>query len=206
MSKSSIDFILASSNSHKAEEFNVLFQSSPIKVSAAETKIEVDETGESFRENALLKAEAYYKKFKKPTLADDSGLTVLALPDELGIYSARFGGAGLTDRQRAVLLLEKMQDISEGSREAFFTCVLCFYLSPKEIFFFEGRLRGAIGHEYIGEHGFGYDPVFIPEKGNGKTLAELPELKDQISHRATAVKEAVTFFERGYCQKAEHSL
>lgn len=197
-----LELILATSNQHKAEEFNLLFKNSPLKVVAASSKIEVDETGTSYRENALLKAEAYYKKFAVPTLADDSGLTVVALPNELGIYSARFGGDGLNDKDRAMLLLEKLKDVAEADRSAYFTCVLCFYLNPREIFFFEGRMRGAIGHNYQGDHGFGYDPVFIPEKGDGRKLAELPDIKDSFSHRALAVKESIIFFERGYCQKA----
>ncbi|PIP92636.1 MAG: non-canonical purine NTP pyrophosphatase [Bdellovibrio sp. CG12_big_fil_rev_8_21_14_0_65_39_13] len=201
-----MEFILASSNGHKAEEFNLLFSGSKLNVVAADLKIEVEETGKSFRENALLKAEAYFKKYKKPTLADDSGLTVHALPDELGIYSARFGGEGLSDKDRALLLLEKMAHVSKADRQAFFTCVLCFYISPEEIYFFEGRMQGAIGDQYVGEHGFGYDPVFIAEKSNDGSLAQSPEYKKEFSHRAQACKESLAFFERGYCQKASNSL
>lgn len=201
-----MEFILASSNAHKAEEFNILFKGSPLNVLAADSKIEVEETGKTFRENALIKAEAYFKKYKRPTLADDSGLTVHAIPEELGIYSARFGGEGLSDKDRALLLLEKMAKVSKADRTAFFTCVLCFYISPEEIYFFEGRMQGTIGDQYIGEHGFGYDPVFIPEKSNDVSLAQSPEYKKEYSHRAQACKESRAFFERGYCQKASNSL
>ena len=188
------EFILASSNQHKSEELSSLLSPAEIQVRPAGEKLEVTEDGESFSENALKKAEAYYQKEKKPVLADDSGLVVEALPDELGIYSARFGGEGLTDRERAELLLKRME--GEESRTAYFVCVLCFYLNPEEIFFFEGRLNGQIAYEYIGEGGFGYDPVFLPEGvGERKTVAQVPEWKAQNSHRAQACKLATRFFQ-----------
>ena len=188
-----LDIILASGNAHKAEEFAELFDSNVIKVSAAADRLEVDETGVTYSENALLKAQAYYEKYKKPVLADDSGLNVSALPDELGIYSARFGGEGLSDRDRVNLLLEKMKDQSD--KQAYFTCVLCFYLSPQEIFFFEGKMEGIIGSELKGKDGFGYDPAFHPNGPHAdKTVAELPEWKNKNSHRAFACQHAEKFF------------
>jgi XTP/dITP diphosphohydrolase len=188
-----MELILASGNAHKAQEFSELFDCAIIKVSAAPSKLEVDETGTSYFENALIKAKAYYDQFKKPVLADDSGLTVLALPEELGIYSARFGGDKLTDKERADLLLKKLE--GESNREAFFTCVLCFYLNESEIFYFEGRLQGSIGFSYRGETGFGYDPVFIPLGAEGEqTVAELGYWKNKNSHRALAVSLAQKFF------------
>ena len=194
-------FILASGNSHKAQEFNELFDTSILQVESAPEKVDVVEDGSTFSENALKKCLGYYKKFKQPVLADDSGLVVGALPDELGIYSARFGGEGLSDKDRAELLLKKMDGIK--NREAYFLCVLCFYFGEDEYYFFEGRVHGSIGTEYRGEHGFGYDPVFIPEGLEGKaTLAELPDWKKDNSHRAKASKHAQTFFRERDCQKA----
>ncbi|CBW27971.1 conserved hypothetical protein [Halobacteriovorax marinus SJ] len=186
-------FILASGNAHKAQEFAELFDTSIIEVSAAAEKLEVEENGTTYNENAFLKAKAYYDKFQVPVLADDSGLNVQALPEELGIYSARFGGPGLDDKDRAMLLLDKMKDIE--NRAAHFTCVLCFYLNPQEIFFFEGRLNGLIGENYIGDHGFGYDPVFHGlGEFESKTVAQVPEWKNENSHRANACKMAEKFF------------
>lgn len=188
-----IDLILASSNAHKAEEFSELFDPKIVTVKAAPHKIDVVEDGTSYFENALLKAQAYYKEFKIPVIADDSGLDVVALPEELGIFSARFGGADLKDKERALLLLDKME--GKTSREANFTCVLCVYLNEKEIFYFEGRMGGSVGFAYRGDGGFGYDPVFIPTEGDGElTIAELGSLKNKISHRAIAVKLAQKFF------------
>lgn len=188
-----INLILASGNAHKAEEFAELFSPQFITVRAAPAKLEVAETGESYFENALIKAEAYYEKFKVPVLADDSGLIVEELPNELGVQSARFGGEGLTDKDRALLLLNKLSD--NQNRNAYFTCVLCFYLGPKEVFYFEGRMKGKIGNTYQGSAGFGYDPVFIPDDHQGvQTVAELPSFKNKYSHRAVAVSLAQKFF------------
>jgi len=188
-----MELILASSNAHKAEEFAELFDPKLITVKAAPEKIDVVEDGESYFENALLKAKAYYDRFKVPVIADDSGLNVLALPDELGLHSARFGGPGLNDKDRAELLLKKMDGKAE--RSAYFSCVLCVYMNEKEIFYFEGRMNGSVGYSYRGSTGFGYDPVFIPaEKAEeGLTVAELHEWKQKNSHRAVAVGFAQKF-------------
>lgn len=189
------NFVLASSNQHKAEEFKILFDPSILNVESASQSIEVEETGETFLENALLKAKTYYDEFKKPVMADDSGLVVQALPNDLGVKTARFGGDGLSAKQRCDLLLDKMKNIKDEDRSAYFVCYLCFYLNPKEVFFFEGRVKGKIAYQYRGEHGFGYDPVFIPtDLKEDKTLAEVPLWKDQNSHRAIACKEALKFF------------
>jgi XTP/dITP diphosphohydrolase len=188
-----IQLILASGNAHKAEEFAELFSPAVVTIKAAAEKLEVAETGGTYFENALLKAQAYYEKFKIPVLADDSGLSVEELPDQLGVQSARFGGEGLTDKDRAMLLLKKLTD--KHNRNAHFTCVLCFYLNPKEIYYFEGRMKGKIGLSYQGTAGFGYDPVFIPDDHSGEaTVAELPEWKNKNSHRALAVLLAQKFF------------
>lgn len=188
-----MEFILASGNAHKASEFAELFDPKIIKVMSAPSKLEVIEDGNSYFENALIKARAYYNQFKVPVLADDSGLNVEALIGEMGIHSARFGGEGLTDSDRAHLLLEKMKD--KDLRGASFSCVLCFYLNEKEIFYFEGRLNGAIGFTYRGDGGFGYDPIFIPnDVGGDQTLAELNDWKQKNSHRSLAAQYAQKFF------------
>jgi XTP/dITP diphosphohydrolase len=188
-----IELILASSNAHKAEEFSELFDPKLITVKPAPSKIDVVEDGETYFENALLKAKAYYDKFKVPVIADDSGLNVAALPDELGLHSARFGGDGLNDRDRAELLLKKLDGVA--NREAYFSCVLCVYFNDKEIFYFEGRMSGVVGYTYRGSTGFGYDPVFIPTEKmeEGLTVAELHEWKQKNSHRSVAVGFAQKF-------------
>lgn len=188
-----IKLYLASGNQHKAEEFAELFEPEVLSVEAAPKKVEVVEDGLTYNENALKKAQAYYEEFKTPVVSDDSGLNVQALPEDLGIHTARFGGDGLTSSQRNELLLEKLKGVNE--REAEFVCVLCFYFSPDEVFFFEGRLKGEIGQKQLGDEGFGYDPVFMPAKAEeGKSLAELPEWKQLNSHRALACQSALKFF------------
>jgi XTP/dITP diphosphohydrolase len=193
-----MEFILATSNQHKAIEFAELFDPKFISIKAAAEKIDVDETGTSYFANALLKASAYYEKYKLPVLADDSGINVLSLPNELGIYSARFGGPNLSDRERALLLLDKLEKDNLTDRSAYFTCVLCFYLGPNEIFYFEGRMNGKIAYHYRGTGGFGYDPVFIPSdypnNDQDLTVSELGNWKNENSHRANAVKVASKFF------------
>ena len=184
-------FVLASSNVHKSEELNKLFDRELLAIKAAEIKISVEENGLTFNDNALLKAEAYYQKYKCPIVADDSGIIVNAIPEELGVTSARFGGEGLDDAGRSELLLKKLSDKSD--RSAYFVCVLCFYLSPEEIFFFEGRCHGNITTEFQGNKGFGYDPIFKPI-GHNFTFAADPNWKEINGHRAKAVAHAQTFF------------
>ena len=196
-----MELILASGNSHKASEFSELCKTEALSVCAASEKLEVIEDGASFLENSFKKAEAYYQKYKKPILADDSGLVVECLPDQLGIHTARFGGDGLTDEQRARLLIKECLEVPADQRPAYFICVLCFYISPEEIFFFEGRLEGAVALSYEGTQGFGYDPVFIPTNGNGEeTLAMRPEFKKAESHRSKAVTALLSFLGERDCQ------
>ena len=187
-----IDLILASSNPSKLSELTELLPSHLFSLSKAPNNISVVEDGETFFENARKKAEAYHEKFRHPILSDDSGLMVKALEGKLGVHTARYGGEGLTDRQRALRLLDELQ---EKNREAQMICVLCFFFNPTEFFFFEGRMDGVISPTYRGEGGFGYDPVFIPSKHEGKeTLAEISEWKKHHSHRACACGEAAIFF------------
>jgi XTP/dITP diphosphohydrolase len=186
-------FILASGNAHKAEEFKELFQGT-LTIGPAPKSIEVDETGKTFTENAFLKAKAYFDTFKSPALADDSGLVVEALPEILGIHSARFAPEFPDYSDKCKKLIELLE--AKDNHSAYFVCVLCFYISPDEVYFFEGRVHGVIGKALRGQHGFGYDPVFIPERkeGDGLSLAELPEWKNEFSHRAKASQSALNFF------------
>jgi len=187
------NFILASSNAHKAEEFKVLFKG-VLSVEPAPHSLEVDESGSTFTENAYLKAKAYFDKFAVPALADDSGLVVEALPELLGVQSARFAPELSSYVDKCQKLIELLK--SKENRSAYFVCVLCFYLSPEEVYFFEGRVQGKIGNELKGDHGFGYDPIFIPDRKeqDGKSLAELPDWKNEFSHRARASQSALHFF------------
>ena len=189
------EFVLASSNSHKAQEFAELF-AEKLKIVPAPSSIEVEETGITYLENALIKARCYSEKFKTAALADDSGLTIEALPDILGVQSARFLPEVPNYRLKCEEILKRLEGVPESKRQAYFTCVLCFYQSQDEVFFFEGRVHGVIGTAYRGDHGFGYDPIFIPTRNemDGKTLAELPDWKNLNSHRAKAALAALKFY------------
>ncbi len=188
-----LSFILATGNLHKAEEFKELFQGT-IHIRPAPKTLEVDESGKTFFENAYLKSKTYFETYGAPALADDSGLVVNALPDQLGVLSARFAPELKEYSEKCKRLIELLE--GREDRSAHFVCVLCFYLGPEEVYFFEGRVQGMIGTGLRGEYGFGYDPIFIPERKeqDGKSLAELPEWKNMFSHRAKASLDAIQFF------------
>ena len=193
--------ILASKNPHKLTELSVILSQHGFEI-ALESEygldIDVDETGTTFEENSLLKAEAVMKASGLPVLADDSGLMVDALDGAPGVYSARYGHKS-SDGERTAFLLENMKDVPDDKRTAKFVCVItCLWPDGRKIVA-RGECPGVITHEVHGENGFGYDPVFyLPELG--MTYAELPsEQKNAISHRARALQD----FCRKYQQMQE---
>ena len=193
--------ILASKNPHKLTELSAILSQHGFEI-ALESEygldIDVDETGTTFEENSLLKAEAVMKASGLPVLADDSGLMVDALDGAPGVYSARYGHKS-SDGERTAFLLENMKDVPDEKRTAKFVCVItCLWPDGRQIVA-RGECPGVITREVHGENGFGYDPVFyLPELG--MTYAELPsEQKNAISHRARALQE----FCRKYQQMQE---
>ena len=148
--------------------------------------IEPEETGTTFAENALIKAETICKASGLPTIADDSGLCVDALNGGPGVYSARYGGEGVDDRGRYMLLLNSMR--GQTTRAAHFACAIACAFPNGDTLTAEGRCDGAIAYAPMGEGGFGYDPVFlVPEKA--KTFGQLTaEEKSAISHRGRALQ------------------
>jgi XTP/dITP diphosphohydrolase len=189
-------YILASTNAHKAQELNELLSKSGMEIKAAKEKFEVIEDGETFQENALIKAKAYFDKYGEPTIADDSGLVVPSMPEILGIYSARFAPEHSDYKDKNLKLIEMLKDSSDEDKKAYFVCYLCFYNGPNEVFFFEGRVHGVIGDEIKGDDGFGYDPIFLPDGQMGKSMAEVSQWKMNNSHRAKACAEAAIFFKQ----------
>jgi len=155
---------------------------------------DVSETGATFTENAILKARGYAEQIGLWTLADDSGLEVDALNGAPGVYSARYGGEGLTDADRTQLLLVTLAQTSDAGRRARFVCVIAIADSQGEIINLStGKCEGRIAHTPRGTNGFGYDPVFIPD-GYEQTFGELSaEIKEKISHRALALAAARPF-------------
>lgn len=181
--------IIASNNAHKLIEIKAILGSvfeEIVSMKEAGIEHETIEDGNTFMENALKKAREIAELSGCCALADDSGLCVDALDGAPGIYSARFSGVHGDDEANNRLLLEKLKN--ETNRKAHYTCAMALcYPDGKEVTA-EGYLYGEIGFEEKGENGFGYDPLFVlPEKG--LTTAEIsPEEKNNISHRANALK------------------
>jgi XTP/dITP diphosphohydrolase len=152
---------------------------------------DVVEDGLTYRDNAIKKARAVVAWSGRLTLAEDSGLEVIALGGQPGVYTARFGGPGLSSRERCLYLLERLRDVPEGQRQAVFRCVAVLMDPTGRMVVREGQCPGVIGHTLQGEGGFGYDPLFLLP-GQGCSLAELsPEQKDSISHRAQAMRAMI---------------
>ena len=183
--------LFASRNAHKTREIQqILGPEFEVRDLSAYPKIsETVESGESFEENAKLKAIAVSKKMPGLVIADDSGLEVEVLDGAPGIYSARYAGAKATDKENIDRLLNELARIGakRDQRRARFRCVLALGRNGQMLGTFEGTTDGTIVDQPRGLHGFGYDPIFVP-KGFGHTFAELPaELKNRISHRAQAI-------------------
>ncbi|MCC8123313.1 MAG: RdgB/HAM1 family non-canonical purine NTP pyrophosphatase [Oscillospiraceae bacterium] len=181
--------VLASQNPHKLEEMRAILARLDVSVvlqSELGVSVEVEETGETFAENARLKAEAVMRATGLPAVADDSGLCVDALCGAPGVYSARYGGSELDDKGRYRLLLESM----EGSidRRCRFVSAICCIFPNGDAVTAQGTCEGTLAYAPQGTEGFGYDPVFfLPERK--KTFAQLtPEEKNAISHRGIALQ------------------
>jgi XTP/dITP diphosphohydrolase len=149
------------------------------------------ESGTSFEENAKLKAMAVSKKLPGLVIADDSGLEVEALGGAPGIHSARYAGVNASDKEKIAKLLGQLAKVDTKSdrRRARFCCVLAVAREGRVLATFEGVVEGKIAERPRGSHGFGYDPIFIPD-GFEESFAELPEeVKNNISHRARAIRK-----------------
>jgi XTP/dITP diphosphohydrolase len=185
--------LLATSNPGKIREYRFLLDGLSYQITTLNeegiTKI-VTESGNSYEQNARLKAITYAKLSQLTTLADDSGLEVDALNRKPGVKSARFAGEFATDAERVSLLLAKLTGIPWEKRTACFKCVIAIANPRGRAELCYGECHGIIAFETKGENGFGYDPIFfLPEVG--KTMAELSlDMKNQISHRARASQKA----------------
>ncbi|MBF2754341.1 MAG: RdgB/HAM1 family non-canonical purine NTP pyrophosphatase [Gammaproteobacteria bacterium AqS3] len=191
--------VLASGNAGKLRELSALlgplgYECLPLSEFSDR---QADETGQSFLENALIKAAAAAEASGLPAIADDSGLAVDALDGAPGIYSARFAGADATGEQNNQLLLEKMRGVGQGGRGAHFHCSVAL-ASPnpdREPLIAEAQWHGEILEAPQGAGGFGYDPVFADQAG--RCAAELPaEVKNRISHRGQALRKLLELIRR----------
>jgi XTP/dITP diphosphohydrolase len=182
--------IFATGNRHKLREMGELLPG--VELEPLPEGIELPpEDGADFAEIALGKARAAHRGTGKAAIADDSGIGAVALDGRPGIHSARYGGAGATDRENLDKLLVEVGGAG-GSREAFYTCALALVEEDGSEHVFEGRCEGRLIEEPRGEGGFGYDPAFVPDAtgpGDDRTMSELSQAeKNEISHRGVAAR------------------
>lgn len=192
--------VLASGNAKKVAELQSLLNGLGMQVlPQSEFKVvDADETGTTFVENAIIKARHAARITGLPAIADDSGLTVAALDGRPGVYSARFAGPGATDQQNVEQLLADLQGVPARLRQATFWCVLVYMRHAEDPtpLICTGHWHGSITEYPSGDHGFGYDPVFlVPETGT--TSAQLtPAEKNRLSHRAKALQQLQTLLQQ----------
>ena len=180
--------IFATHNQHKLQEIKLLLPKSIDLVSLADVnfKDDIAETANTLKDNALLKARCIYKKFNLNCFADDSGLEVEVLNGAPGVYSARYAGENKSAEENIEKLLGEMQEKSD--RTALFKTVIAVIIEGK-VKVFDGVIKGTIAEQKMGEKGFGYDPIFVPE-GHKQSFAQMGmEEKNKISHRAIAVNK-----------------
>lgn len=194
-----MEILLATANLHKTREFREMFKSQPqldiISLHQFPNYIAPEETGITFKENAILKAEHAARTLNKWALADDSGLVVPAIGGDPGVFSRRYAGPDATDSENREKLLETMKHLRGYDRTAYFECVLALANPDGLVKYVEGICEGHIVHEARGRNGFGYDPLFV-KNDYEKTFSELDEsVKNRISHRHKALERLLTFLE-----------
>jgi len=182
-------WVLGTENRHKVSEISALLAQAPIRLEPLPPGVELlPEDGNTLLANARIKARAAARATGKVALADDTGLEVDAIGGDPGVYSARFAGENATFDDNNRLLLERLRGIHGVNRRARFRCVFVLADPEGKEVSAEGRIEGFIQESPRGTHGFGYDPLFVPE-GSERTLAELgAEEKNAISHRARAAE------------------
>ncbi len=190
--------ILATHNQGKIAEMREMLKPHGIAVSsAAELNLpDVEETGTTFEENAKLKAEQLSALSGLPCLADDSGLCVDALDGRPGVYSARYAPNRDFDKGMQ-MLLDELAATRDTERKAHFSCVMAFARPDEKTQVFEGRVDGKIAQSKKGNGGFGYDPIFVPDEGDGRSFAEFDGAeKNKISHRGRALRKFLEYLQK----------
>lgn len=192
--------IIATNNQHKVDEFKKILPNYNI-VSLKEMNIDIDieENGKTFMDNAKIKARAIKEITKYPVVSDDSGIIIDALPDMLGIYSARFM-EGYSNFEKNKKILELMKDVPFEKRTARFVSAVCYIDNNNVEYECLGIVEGKISDVVSKEEGFGYDPIFIPD-GYNQTFAEIPDIKNKISHRAKSLEKLKILLEGNYENK-----
>ncbi|MDD5823038.1 MAG: RdgB/HAM1 family non-canonical purine NTP pyrophosphatase [Firmicutes bacterium] len=185
--------ILASRNKGKIREIGAILAKCGMEVvsrdDAGIDTFEVEETGSTFEENSYIKAKAILDIAGVPTIADDSGIMVDALNGEPGVYSARFAGEDCTPLDNNIKMLDLLKDVPDEERGAKFVSVITMLFPDGRQLVARGEVCGKLIHEMRGEHGFGYDPLFVPD-GYECTFGEMdPEEKNRMSHRAASLNK-----------------
>ena len=188
-----MDFLIATHNMKKRDELSRILKPVGVRALLAEEAgvdlTDVEETGTTFEENAFLKAQSGCLESGMPCIADDSGLAVDALDGAPGVFSARYSGKHGNDDKNNELLLENLKDVPMERRTARFVSAVCCVFPDGRKITVRGECEGKIAFDLKGNGGFGYDPLFLPEEYEGKTMAQLtPEEKDAISHRGKALR------------------
>ncbi len=190
--------VIATKNQGKVREIRDLLAdrgTEIVSLAELDNDLEIVEDGDTFEQNAIKKARVTAERFACPALADDSGLEVDALNGRPGVYSARYGGAGLTDAMRSTRLLGELREVPPEQRTARFRCAMAFVEPQGQAHVFHGTLEGIIADRPAGSSGFGYDPIFVP-RGFEQTLAQLGDsLKNEMSHRARALQSFLEWFD-----------
>ena len=184
-----LKWLLATRNQGKIRELRVILAETPITIVGLDDlgiSDESPESGKTFLENAMQKARFYYDRARLPTLSDDSGLEVDALNGIPGIHSARFGGFD-THAEKCAYLLGLLAEVPGELRTARFHCAAVFY-DGQSYLSAEGSLEGYIGDRPVGDGGFGYDPIFLPEQGGPSTAQYDMDAKNAVSHRGRAFR------------------
>ena len=183
--------LFASNNEGKIKEAKAILYPYGIDIMTPKDvgiKLEVVEDGATYMDNAIKKAEAFFMETMIPTIADDSGLEILALNNEPGLFTHRYFGENLPFEIKRKKMLNKMKKIADDNRGASYKCIVA-YCDWDTVITAEGKIEGSITKEEAGTNGFGYDHIFKPN-GYEKTFAELDtNIKNQISHRAIALSE-----------------
>ena len=186
--------LIATNNAHKILEFKRLLNGINHEIltpASIGVNLDVEESGNTFEQNARLKAHAFAKATGIDSLADDSGIEVDALDGRPGVYSARYGGTNLSDEDRVQLLLRELVDVPTEKRTCRYRVILVLARPDGSEILSEGKCEGSIAHKPIGLNGFGYDPIFLVDNSQ-VSMAELsPEQKDLISHRGMATKKMI---------------
>ena len=191
------EILIATSNLHKVEEFKKMLEPLGYTIKSCldlDEPVEIDETGTTFEENSLIKARTLHEMFHTAVMADDSGLAVDAMDGAPGVYSARFMGHDTSYTVKNNAIIEAVKGEPRGAQ---FVCAIAYVEEDGTEHVFKGVVEGEIAETIIGEHGFGYDPIFYYPP-YGTTLANVSdEMKNAVSHRGRALKQCVEYLEGG---------